>query len=367
MLTLKNVCGDVVEVETCRVGFRKVEIRDGQLLVNGVPILLKGVNRHDHDPDGGKTVTYDSMLQDITLMKQYNINTVRTCHYPNDPRWLDLCDEYGLFVIDEANLESHGVWDRSPARIRMAHGLYGARACAWCSATGTIPRSSSGRWATNRARGPNHAALADWIHANDPSRPVHYESDEQGARRGHGLAHVPHGGVPSSSWPTTTIRARCSCASTPMPWATAAATCRSTGMLSRRTKRLIGGCIWDWVDQGLRRREPDGTEWWAYGGDYDDRSNDSSFCCNGLVGPDRQVHPSLIEYKKVLQPVTVTAVDLAAGKLLARNKRFFADTSDLAASWELSRGWRGYPIWRAAWRWRSRLASGRLSPCHIAP
>ena len=127
LLTLKDAYGEAVEVEACRVGFRKVEIVDGQLLVNGVSIKIKGVNRHDHDPDGGKVVTYASMVQDITLMKQHNINTVRTSHYPNDPRWLDLCDEYGLYVINEGNLESHGLWSKPSLGSAVAHGLYGAR------------------------------------------------------------------------------------------------------------------------------------------------------------------------------------------------------------------------------------------------
>ena len=166
------------------VGFREVEISDGQLLVNGVPILIKGVNRHEHDPDTGHVMSTEGMIQDILLMKRYNINAVRTSHYPDDPEWYDLCDQYGLYVIDEANIESHGIgydpdktlgnnpeWGK--AHLDRTHA-------AWSSATRTTPASSSGRWATRPATASTSPRPADWIHEHDPSRPVHYERAELG-------------------------------------------------------------------------------------------------------------------------------------------------------------------------------------------
>jgi beta-galactosidase/beta-glucuronidase len=334
LLTLKDAYGEVVEVETCRVGFRKVEIVDGQLLVNGVSIKIKGVNRHDHDPDGGKVVTYASMVQDITLMKQHNINTVRNSHYPNDSRWLDLCDEYGLFVINEGNLESHGLWSK-PSLDPQWRTAFMERVVRMVQRDRNHPAIIIWSLGNESGWGPNHAAQADWVHANDPSRPVHYESGFK----------APELDMISRMYPTVEAIVELATDDDPRPvfmCEYAHAMGNSCGNLKEYWqaieghKRLIGGCIWDWVDQGLRRREPDGAEWWAYGGDYNDPVNDGSFCCNGLVGPDRYVHPSLIEYKKILQPVVVEAVELAAGKLLARNKRFFADTSDLAVAWELA-------------------------------
>ncbi|NLX37823.1 MAG: DUF4981 domain-containing protein [Chloroflexi bacterium] len=334
LLTLKDPCGDPIEAETCRVGFRKVEIVDGQLLVNGVAIKIRGVNRHDHDPDGGKVVTYESMVQDITLMKQHNINTVRCSHYPNDPRWLDLCDEYGLFVIDEGNLESHGLWSK-PSLDPQWRTAFMERVVRMVQRDRNHPSIIIWSLGNESGWGPNHAAQADWVHANDPSRPVHYESGFK----------APELDMISRMYPTVEAIVELANDDDTRPvfmCEYAHAMGNSCGNLKEYcdviegNKRLIGGCIWDWVDQGLRRRDPDGTEWWAYGGDYDDPVNDGSFCCNGLVGPDRYVHPSLIEYKKLIQPVVVEAVDLAALKFRARNKQFFADTSSYVVSWALA-------------------------------
>jgi len=334
LLTLQDAHGDPVEVETCRVGFRKVEIVDGELLVNGVSIKIRGVNRHEHDADYGKVVSYASMVQDITLMKQYNINAVRTCHYPNDTRWLDLCDEYGLYVIDEGNVESHGLWAKpsNDPEWRMA---FMERVTRMVQRDKNHPSVIIWSLGNESGWGPNHAAQADWVHANDPSRPVHYESGFK----------APEVDMVSRMYPTVEYIVELAEDDDPRPvfmCEYAHAMGNSCGNLkeyweaieSHRT--LIGGCIWDWIDQGLRRREPDGTEWWAYGGDFGPGPNDDSFCCNGLVGPDRTVHGGLIEYKKLLQPVVVEPVDVAKGRFCLRSKRFFADTSDLAGSWVLT-------------------------------
>lgn len=334
LLSLQDPCGEPVEVETCRVGFRKVEIADGQLLVNGVSIKIQGVNRHEHDADTGKVVSYASMVQDIQLMKQHNINTVRTSHYPNDPRWLDLCDEYGLFVIDEGNLESHGLWSK-PSLDPQWRTAFMERVVRMVQRDKNHPSVIIWSLGNESGYGPNHVAQADWVHTNDPSRPVHYESGFK----------APELDIVSRMYPTVEYIVGLAEDDDPRPvfmCEYAHAMGNSCGNLKEyweaieSHKRLIGGCIWDWVDQGLRRREPDGTEWWAYGGDFGPGPNDGSFCCNGLVGPDRLVHPSLIEYKEILRPVVVEAIDAQAGRFRAQNKRFFADTSDLAASWELT-------------------------------
>jgi len=335
LVTLLDAEKHVTEVQSCRVGFRQVEIKDGQLLVNGVPILLGGVNRHDHDPDRGKAVTRESMIRDIELMKQHNVNAVRTSHYPNDPFWLDLCDRYGLYVIDETNLETHGVWDK-PSRDPLWRHAFMQRVIRMVERDKNHPSVIIWSLGNESGHGPNHKAMADWVHENDPTRPVHYES----------AGREPYVDIVSTMYPTVErIVEMANHPEDPRPvfmCEYAHAMGNSCGNLREyweaveANKRLIGGCIWDWVDQGLRKRSDDGQEYFAYGGDFGDVPNDGSFCINGLVGPDRYVHPALIEYKKLLQPAKVEAVDLENGKIRVTNKRFFSDLGDLYMTWEVT-------------------------------
>ena len=335
LLTLTDAAGETLEVTATRVGFRKIEIIDEQLCVNGRAIVLAGVNRHDHDPDRGKSVTVESMLQDVLLMKQYNVNCVRTCHYPNDHRFLDLCDVYGLYVVDEANIETHGVWDqisKDPA-WREAFIDRGARMVERDKNHASIILWSLGN---ESGHGPNHAAMADWIHANEPTRPVHYES----------AAYEPYVDVVSTMYPSLdklTMMAERDDDQRPVFMCEYAhAMGNSCGNLQeywdliRSNKRLIGGCVWDWVDQGLRKVDEQGVSYFAYGGDYDDVPNDGSFCCNGLVDPDRVPHPALIEYKQIVQPVAMEAVDATKGVVRLTNRNRFTDFSNLVGSWELT-------------------------------
>ncbi len=334
LLTLRDKSGAVVEVESCRVGFRQVEIRDGQILVNGVPIYFGGVNRHEHDPDTGHAVSVESMVEDILLMKRFNINAVRTCHYPDDPRWYDLCDKYGLYLIDEANLESHGVWDqlsKDPA-WRLAFLERGQRMVQRDKNHPSVIVWSLGN---ESGYGPNHAAMADWIHEYDPTRPIHYESG----------GDAPELDMVSVMYPTLEriiematdpgeIRPLIMCEY-------AHAMGNSCGNLREyweaveAHKRLQGGFIWDWVDQGLRRVTEEGVSWFAYGGDYDETPHDGSFCINGLVFPDRGVQPALWEYKKILQPVRVRAIDLLSGTIEVVNRYHFTELCGLHGTWEL--------------------------------
>jgi beta-galactosidase/beta-glucuronidase len=333
VLTLRDADQQIIETTRCRVGFRQIEIREGQLCVNGVPILLQGVNRHDHDPDECKVVTYDAMLQDVLLMKRHNLNAVRCSHYPNDPRFLDLCDEYGLFVFDEANIESHGVWDRlskDPA-WKLAFMERGTRMVLRDRNHPSVIVWSLGN---ESGYGPNHAALADWIHANDPTRPIHY----------HPAEYAPEVDMISFMYPTVDRILQAAQDDDPRPVVMceyAHSMGNSTGNLKeywdaiRAHKRLIGGFIWDWVDQGLRQVTDRGVTWWAYGGDFGDEPHDGAFCCNGLVGPDRYVHPGLIEYQWTLQPVLVEAVDAAAGRVRLTNRYYFSSLEHLTGAWEL--------------------------------
>jgi len=344
LIALKGPTGDVLEVESCRVGFRKVEIKDGRVHVNGAPVLFKGVNRHEHDPDTGHTVTVASMIEDIRLMKQFNVNAVRTCHYPDDPRWYELCDQYGLYVIDEANIESHGVWDRLtkdpewlPAFMERCTRMVERDKNHPCVVIWSLGNESG--------YGPNHIALAEWIHEHDPTRPVHYESATSQRTYG-GAETAPEIDFVSVMYPS--VDKTIELAQTPgetRPFIMceyAHSMGNSTGNLKEywdaveMYPRFQGGFIWDWMDQGIRQVTEDGEEWFAYGGDFGDEPNDGSFCINGIISPDREPHPGLWEHKKIVEPVRVEPVDLAAGKLRVINKHFFSDLSGLDVSWTLS-------------------------------
>ncbi len=346
LLTLKDADGNVLEVERCNVGFRKVEIQDGKVLINGAAVYFYGVNRHEHDPDTGHTVSVESMIQDILMMKRFNVNAVRTSHYPNDPRWYDLCDQYGLYVIDEANIETHGVWDE-PTRDpvwRMAFVERGSRMVERDKNHPSIVIWSLGN---ESGHGPNHAAMADWIHAHDPTRPVIFDSAD----------HEPYIDIVSKMYPS--LERLTELAERPgekRPFIMAEyghAMGNSPGNLKEywdlidKYPRLRGGFIWDWVDQGLRRSSPPvsppsggtegGEEWFAYGGDYGDSPHDGSFCINGLTFPDRTIHPSIWEMKKVYEPVRVEAVDVLAGKVEVINRYDFSDLSHLDIAWKLDK------------------------------
>ena len=335
LLQLKDSTGQVIEVETCRIGFREVEIRDSRLWVNGVPVLLKGVNRHEHDPDRGHALRRYTMVQDLELMKRFNVNTVRTSHYPNQPAWYDLCDEYGIFVIDEANVESHGMG-------------YGAQSLghdpAWEPAhvdreVSMVQRDKNHPcviiWSLGNEAGPgrNFQAAREAILQIDQTRPIHYERDNSQAD------------IDSVMYPSVEWLDRAGRSESPKPLLMceyAHAMGNAMGNLAEywevieRHRRLIGGCIWDWVDQGLRRRTADGREYFAYGGNFGDQPNDGSFCINGMVFPDRKLTPKMWEMKHVYQYLDVEAVDLRAGKIRVKNGYFYTNLSEYELRWQLT-------------------------------
>jgi beta-galactosidase/beta-glucuronidase len=328
LMTLRDAEGTVVEVQSAKVGFRRVEIADAQLMVNGKPVTIGGVNRHDHDPDTGKVVSREAMLADVLLMKRHNVNAVRTSHYPNDPYFLDLCDRYGLYVFDEANLESHGVWDRLSNDPEW-HDAFMERAIRMVERDKNHPSVIVWSLGNESGYGPNHAAMADWIHENDPTRPVHYHPAEDAPTVDILAPMYPPvdriiamAQVPGETRPVIMCEYAHSMGN-------------STGNLKeywqaiREHPRLQGGFIWDWMDQGLRQRTPEGVEWFAYGGDFGDEPNDGNFCLNGLVGPDRTPHPALLEYKKILQPVWVEEEDLQSFRVRVTNRYMFSDLGHL--------------------------------------
>ena len=339
VVALKAPDGGTIEAQSCRVGFRKVESRDGQMLVNNQPVLMQGVNRHDHHDTRGKAVTEESMVADILLMKRFNINAVRTSHYPNDPRWLELCDEYGLYVFDEANVESHANYNALTNDADWA-GAFLERGIGMVERDKNHPCVIVWSLGNESGSGPNHAAMYGWIHEYDPTRPVHYEGAVHADAVSPYLTDFICPMYPSVS----RLKELAEEAGETRPLIMceyAHSMGNSTGNLKeywdviRSHRRCQGGFIWDWVDQGIRKTTEDGREYWAYGGDIGDEINDRNFCINGLVWPDRTPHPAMWEYKKIIQPVHAEAVDPDAGRLRITNRYFFSDLGHLAGRWEL--------------------------------
>ncbi len=339
LITLKDADGRVIEVVPCKVGFRSVELKNGNMLVNGVPVMIKGVNRHDHHPDLGKAVSLDSMIEDILLMKRHNINAVRTSHYPNDPRFYDLCDYYGIYVLDETDLECHGFatvgnwnWTSDDPDWEAA---YVDRMIRMVERDKNHPCVIIWSLGNEAGFGCNHEAMAKWVREADPTRLLHYERDlEQKVVDIVGPMYTSVDGVIKLGKDEDAEKPVILCEY-------AHAMGNGPGGFKEywdafyKYKRLQGGFVWDWVDQGIRQTTKDGREWFAYGGDFGDEPNDKNFLINGLIFPDRKPSPGLIEYKKVLEPVRVEPVNLAEGEVKLTNGYDFLTLSHLLASWNL--------------------------------
>jgi beta-galactosidase len=335
VLVLKDQEDRVLEYLSSRFGFREVEVRNRQLLVNGQPVLLKGVNRHEHDPDTGHYVTEESMRKDIILMKQHNINAVRTSHYPDDPRWYELCDEYGLYLIDEANIESHGMGYRPDVTLANRPEWKEAhldRIVRMVERDKNHPSVIIWSLGNEAGDGTNFEQASLWLHRRDPSRPVHYER----------ALLRPHVDLFSPMYPSPEWIEKYALRNPEKPLIMceyAHAMGNSVGNLQdywniiEKYDVLQGGFIWDWVDQGIRKTTPEGRQFWAYGGDFGEEKSDRNFCINGLVYPDRRISPKLLEVKKVYQNVGFEAVDLTEGRVRVRNKFFFTNLEDFYLRW----------------------------------
>jgi beta-galactosidase len=363
VLTLSKADGAVIESIPCDVGFRSVEVKDGVLLVNGRYVYLKGVNRHEHDPVTGHTVSFLSMVQDIALMKRNNINTVRTSHYPNDPRWYELCDRYGLYVIDEANVESHGFGQSNLQPISDGPEWKAAhveRMRALVERDKNHPSVCIWSLGNESGIGRNLAAEYDLAKQLDATRPVQYceatnnafidrllkwsaAHDNRGADYPLG-ENERYSDLVVAMYPTIemiTAYAKTNPSRPLIMCEYAHAMGNSVGNLQEywaaieSNRSLQGGCIWDWVDQGFLEQDKNGTEYWTYGGDYGDKPNSGNFCCNGLVRPDRTPNPSLFEVKKVYQNVGFVLADPAAGKVTLTNKHSFLNLSAFAFDWKI--------------------------------
>jgi len=370
-LALLDPEGREIEAVGARIGFREVEIKDGLLLLNGVPITFKGVNRHEFDPAHGRTVDEASMRRDIELIKQHNFNAVRTSHYPDHPRWYELCDEYGLYLIDEANLESHYLWfmeNRSPVKDPAWREAIVDRGVSMVERDKNHPSVLIWSLGNEAGMGENMVAMAEAIRARDGSgRPIHYESRDMGAS----INEVQHGNPVARAramyrliqWTRALSHFDIDTAMYPAPSAIverrdrdpeprplilceyALSMGNSDGSFARywdvfdsSHPRLQGGFVWQWVDHGLARTTPDGRAFWAYGGDFGDEPNDGPFCITGVTFPDRTPKPALQEIKKAQQWVKLEASedDLARGRVSMRNAYDFQDLGFLRLVWTLT-------------------------------
>jgi beta-galactosidase len=338
--TLRDPAGEAREVVTQRIGFRSIAVRDNQLLVNGQPVQIVGVNRHEWDERRGRAVTFEGMRRDLLLMKRHHVNAVRCSHYPNDERFYDLCDELGLYVIDEANLETHARWSSlcHDARYQTAMVERGTRMVLRDRNHPCIVLWSLGN---ESGYGAAHDAMAAWIRRIDPTRPLHYE----GAIGKHLHAEAPCTDVVCPMYPAIDeivawSKARRDRRRPLILCEYSHAMGNSNGSLSdyfdafEKHRGLQGGFIWEWVDHGILCEEPDGRAYYAYGGDFGEAVHDGNFCCDGIVGADRTPHPALEELKTLAQPVRVRVLDAARGRVEIENRRWFTDLRDLSARFE---------------------------------
>ena len=335
IMTLKQ--GDkVLEVIPQRIGFRHIEIKGGQLLVNGQPILIKGADRHELDPDGGYVVSVERMIQDIKIMKYLNINAVRTCHYPDDPRWYDLCDEYGIYLTAESNLESHGMgYGEGTLAKRQDYELaHLERQYGNVHSFKNHPSIIVWSLGNEAGYGPNFEKAYDWIKSYDQSRPVQYEQ-------------ARHDGKTDIFCPMYMGYEDCekyAQTDNPRPLIQceyAHAMGNSIGGfkeywdLIRKYPKFQGGYIWDFVDQGLRDKSKiTGREIFTYGGDYGRYpASDNNFNCNGIIAPDRRLNPHAHEVRYYYQNVWITDKGLKDGKIEIYNENFFKTLDDLELEW----------------------------------
>ena len=360
-LTLLTAEGEVIEQVEQAVGFRSVEIRNGQLLVNGAPVRFRGVNLHEHDPRTARVMSEERMLQDILLMKQANINAVRTSHYPNVSRWYELCDSLGLYVMDEADIEEHGLRG-TLASTPDWHAAFLDRAVRMAERDKNHPSIVMWSMGNESGYGPNFAAISAWLHDFDPTRPVHYEG-AQGAggepdpktvdvisrfytrvKQEYLNPGIAEGEdkerAENARWERLLEIAERTNDNRPVMTSEYA---HSMGNALGNFKeywdeiysnpRMLGGFIWDWVDQGIYKTLPDGRIMVAYGGDFGDKPNLKAFCFNGLLMSDRETTPKYWEVKKVYSPVELR---VESGELRVTNRNHHTDLSQYRCLWTLS-------------------------------
>ena len=332
--------GEEDQIISQGIGFKNVEIKGGQLLVNGEPVIIKGVNRHEHEPENGQAIGRESMLEDIKLMKRFNINTVRASHYPNDPYWYKLCDQYGLYVIDEANVESHGYGfeEEGLGNDPQFKDAILDRISGMVERDKNHPSIISWSLGNEIGPGPTISEAYEMVKAMDDNRIVQYETRADWHKEKMtdvvGWMYADRYEISSKyvgNYPDT-----------PFIWVEYAHTMGNSGGNLKELwdyvyahPQVQGGSIWDWVDQGLSQTTEDGREYFAYGGDFEPEGtrNANNYLANGLVGADRQPHPVLYEVKKLYQNIAVEQQDVVHYTILNRN--FFKDLSYVTIDWSL--------------------------------
>ena len=337
VVTLRDPDGAVVEVRAQRIGFRSVEVSDRQLRINGSPVRIIGVNRHEFHPDHGRTLTVEHMRRDLELMKQHHLNAVRCAHYPDHPAFYDLCDELGLYVVDEANVESHA------RQASLCHDpAYAAAIVERISRMVLRDRNHACviAWSLGNESGYGaaHDAAAAWVRRVDPGRPLHYEAPFMDDLD----AVAPVSDVVCPMYPSVdelVAWSRRDRDPRPLIMCEYAHAMGNAGGLSDyfsafdAAPGLQGGFIWEWADHGIRRTVGDGRSGFAYGGDFGESRHDANFCCDGLVSPDRVPHPLLEEYAALAQPV---AARLDGDEVVIENRRWFTTLDDLTCRWDLA-------------------------------
>ncbi len=342
--------GRTVEAEAYDVGFRQVEVKEGLLRLNGQPLLIRGVNRHEHHPRHGQVMDVETMRQDILLMKQNNFNAVRCSHYPNHPLWYRLCDQYGLYVVDEANIETHGMEPMGRlADDPQWFAAFSERVTRMVQCNGNHASIIIWSLGNEAGHGATHDALYQWVKTRDPSRPVQYEGGGANSRATDIIcpmyARVDQD-QPFAAVPKWSIKKWIGLPEEHRPLILceyAHAMGNSLGGFAdywrafRQYPRLQGGFIWDWADQALELAGPDGETHWAYGGDFGDKPNDRQFCLNGLVFPDRAPHPALIEAKQQQQYFQFRLLESQPLRLEIASEYLFRSCDNELLHWSLER------------------------------
>lgn len=327
----------VAEVVPQRVGFRKVEIKNAQVLVNGQPVLFKGANRHELDPVTGYVVSMDRMLEDIRVMKELNINAVRTCHYPNDPRWYELCDIYGIYMVAEANIESHGMGygDKTLAKEPTYEKAHLERNESNIKIYKNHPSIIFWSVGNEAGYGPNFEKAYDLVKAYDPSRPCQYEQAGQNGKTD--IFYPMYYDYGGCEWyakgdnPRPLIQCEYAHA-----MGNSMGGFKEYWDMVRKYPKYQGGFIWDFVDQGLRVKNKQGKTIYAYGGDFGRYpTSDHNFNCNGIINPDRKPNPHANEVRYYYQNIWATAKDLKAGEVEVYNENFFKSLDDVELQWTL--------------------------------
>ena len=341
-VTLRAADGSVAETAELRIGFRRVEVAGLDLLVNGARVFIRGVDRHDFDQHTGRTVSVDGMRADLITMKRFGFNAVRTSHYPNDPAFLDLTDELGLYVVDEADIESHAFQSTLCDDPRYL-GAWVDRVSRMAIRDKNHPSVIVWSLGNESGHGLNHEAAAGWLRRYDPSRPLHYEgairydwASDQGISDLTCPMYPPISAIVGHATSGLQRHPLIMCEYSH-------AMGNSNGTLAEywdaieSTPGLQGGFIWEFWDHGLVQRLPDGSERWAYGGDFGDEPNDGNFCADGLVWPDRRPKPAMWEHRAIAAPVRLTGLhDRRAGIVEVVNRQAFRDLGWLRADWELA-------------------------------